>query len=118
MNRKVFNYLQIAAQAATRKKDERSFLLGACAIRSDGAIVVAANASSEFPERLLHAENRLTKKLDKGAIVYVARVKLIDGSFGMAKPCIDCQKVLMSKKVKRVYYTINPENYGIWIPKY
>lgn len=114
MRNQVFNYFDIAAKFAVSKVDERSFLLGALGERNDGTLVSAINLPSELPNRMAHAEYRLSKKLDYGAIVYVVRIRLMDGSFGMSRPCKNCQKVLIHKKVKKVYYTINQFEAGCW----
>lgn len=71
------------------------------------------NAPSTVPDRTAHAEARLCKKLDYNSTVYVARVKLCNGQFGISRPCSSCMKTLMSKKVKRVYYTISEKEYGV-----
>lgn len=116
MNKKVFHYLEMAAQIASSKKDNRNFLLGACAVRADGAIVSAFNSPTEMPNRKVHAEYRISSRLDYGATVYVARVRCDDGQFALAKPCPDCFKILKSRKVKRIYYTISNNEYGIICP--
>jgi Cytidine and deoxycytidylate deaminase zinc-binding region len=113
MNRKVFSYMEIAGEIAIANVDCRHFYLAAVGIRSDGVLVKAANMASELPDRKLHAEYRLARKLNYGSIVYVARVRADTGQFGLAKPCPDCVKVLSSKKVKRVYYTIAHDEYGV-----
>jgi hypothetical protein len=113
MNRKVFRYFEIAGQVALSKIDERSFLLGAVGIRADGVLVKSSNASAEIPNRFLHAEKKLSAKLTPRSIVYVARIRLDNGQYGMAKPCWDCEKVLRSKGVSRVYYTISYNEYGV-----
>ena len=113
MNKKIFNFFEIAASTAVSKNDKRCFLLGAVGIRGDGTIVKALNSTTECPNRQVHAEFRLSKKLDSGAIVYVARIRLIDGKFGIARPCYSCMKVLISKKVKKIYYTISENEFGV-----
>lgn len=113
MNRKIFHYFEMAGKIATSKDDRRSFLLGSIAVRGDGAIVSAVNSISQEPNRLLHSEYRISKKLDHGATVYVARIRLLNGERAMAKPCHDCFRVLVSKKVKRIYYTISNNEYGV-----
>ena len=113
MNRKIFNYLEIAGNIAITDFGEKNFLLGAVGERNDGAIVKAFNGRVETPNPSAHAEARLSKKLDYYATVYVARIKYIDGKFGMARPCIHCQKALAGKKVDKIYYTINSECYGL-----
>ncbi len=113
-----------AAQYAlsTAHDDKRNYLLGAVGVRSDGAMVHAQNGSvcigvsSEmhggltFPEA--HAERRLSRKLDVGSTVWVARVARSDGSLRNSRPCYDCMLALRSRKVKKVYYSINSTEYG------
>jgi len=65
---------------------------------------------------MAHGEHKIARKLDHGAIVYVVRVLRKDGTLAMSRPCPDCQAILRSKRVKKVYYSINPEQYGIYIP--
>lgn len=104
-------YLNMAAGAAIRD-DGRTYHLGAVAIRSDGALVSARNARTECPNRLAHAEYRVARKADVGAIVFVARVTR-DGQWAMSRPCSNCQRAMKSRGVKKAYYTIAPEEYGV-----
>jgi deoxycytidylate deaminase len=114
MNRKIFNYLEIAAQAALGKETvSRNFIHGCVGIRSDGAIVKSLNSSSDVPNRKLHAEYRVAAKMDAGGEIYVSRVRLDTMGFGISKPCKSCIKVMTSRGVKRVYYTIGPGEYGV-----
>lgn len=95
------------------RQDERAYLVGALAIRKDGAIVKARNSPSRMetnPE--VHAEAKLCKKLDKGAIVYVVRVNK-SGNFAIARPCKHCMTKLRNKQVAKVYYTINNYEWGV-----
>jgi hypothetical protein len=117
MNRKIFNYFEIAARTALSKEDCRSFLLGAVGVRFDGTMVKALNSAVEFPDRRVHAEFRVARKLDYGATVYVARVRFDNFEFGMARPCAHCRRVLLSKRVEKVYYTVNRYQYGVWLPE-
>jgi len=114
MRRKIWNYLEIAGRTASKRKhDQRAYWLGAAAERSDGVIVTSCNGPSIKRAREVHAEYRLSKKLDYGATVYVARVRALDGKFGNAKPCKSCENVLRARKVKKVYYTIGPNEFGV-----
>lgn len=93
MNRKIFNYLEIAAKAALGKEIiTRNFIHGAVGIRKDGAIVKSLNSSSEVPNRRLHSEYRVCMKMDFGGELYVSRVRLDTMQFGMSKPCQPCIK--------------------------
>lgn len=110
MSNKIEYYLNCAAKVATRKIDHRSFFIGAVAIRSDGAIVSSCNQTTKIPNPFAHAEAKIIKKLDYGAILYIARV-LRDGTFAMAKPCNNCITAIKNKNVSRVYFTISSTDY-------
>jgi deoxycytidylate deaminase len=118
MNNKIFYYFNIAAKIAMSKNNRRHFILGSLAIRDDGAIVTAYNSPTMHPMRHTHSEFRLSRKLDYGATVYVARVNKHTSSFCMAKPCESCMKALLSKRVKKIFYTINDDEYGVIVPTY
>lgn len=47
-----------------------------------------------------------------GARIYVARSRKI-GDTGLARPCLICQHMLHSHGIKRAYYTISDEEYGV-----
>lgn len=51
----------------------------------------------------------------RGAKVYVSRIRPpgADGTVGMSRPCIICQRVLASYGIKRAYYTIDDNTYGV-----
>lgn len=103
----------IAALFAASRKDERNYMLGALAIRKDGAIVKSRNSPSMLETNPdAHAEAKLCKKIDKGSIVYVARVNK-RGHFAIARPCKHCMSKLRNKQVIRVYYTINDYEWGV-----
>jgi tRNA(Arg) A34 adenosine deaminase TadA len=112
MNNKIFNYFEIAAKLTAEKADQRSFLIGAIGVRKDGTMVKAINGPAQTPMPEAHAERRLASKLDHGAIVYVARVRLLNGEPALAKPCPPCMAALASRKVVRIYYTISNDEYG------
>lgn len=88
------------------KGDDRRYYLGAVGIRRDGVTVVSNNIPNMHPEPQAHAEARLTKKLDRGSVVYVVRVSK-KGDFTSSKPCKHCQRMMKARKVKRCYYSIS-----------
>jgi deoxycytidylate deaminase len=52
-------------------------------------------------------------KIDlRGSKIYVIRTKL-SGGLGMAKPCEICQHILFNYGVKRAYYSIGEDEYGV-----
>jgi len=105
-------YLNQAAHFARKNRDMRTFFIGAVAIRGDKAVVSANNGSQKYPTPQHHCEARLSRKLDRNAVVFVARV-LANGEWAMSKPCADCERALRRMYVKRVYYTIGPNEYGV-----
>lgn len=110
MLRKTINFFEAAGKLAKSKVDKRTFFLGAIGVRKDGTIVRAMNGSTNYPQPSAHAEARLSKKLDKGATVFVARVNAF-GEFALSKPCHNCMRTLKARKVKRVYYTVGPNEF-------
>lgn len=52
-----------------------------------------------------------------GCKMYVARIRpvgnLAGENLGMARPCEICQKVLWAYGIRRAYYTINDNEYGV-----
>ncbi len=115
----MWDYFNIAKKVALAHDDNRGFFLGAIGIRHDGAVVKSCNGpviiyddtkKTSYPAA--HAEYRLARKLDKGSIVFVCRIRRVDDSFGMARPCQDCQRKLAAKGVKKVNYTLNNNEFG------
>lgn len=104
--------LMMAAGAALRKDDRRSFRLGAVGLRNDGTTVASANGPSPYPCPEVHAEARLANKLTPGSTVWVARIRH-DGSLGMAKPCPTCERRLRNSGVRKVIYTISDHEHGV-----
>jgi cytidine deaminase len=101
----------LAAMYAVKRVDRREHRIGAVAVRSDGTIVHASNGVAPQPTPKHHAEARLAKKLDVGAVVYVVRIKR-NGEYGLARPCARCRAVLAAHGVTLVYYTMNDGEFG------
>jgi tRNA(Arg) A34 adenosine deaminase TadA len=103
---------RLAKEVAIKSKDRRKHKLGAVGIRTDGTIVKSGNLENRLPEPQAHAEARVVKKLGWGGIVYVARV-LSDGSLALAKPCKTCQGIMKYNGVRRCFFTISDNSYGV-----
>jgi tRNA(Arg) A34 adenosine deaminase TadA len=111
----VKNYLKKAIKHARRGMDDkRTFFVGAVGIRADGAVVHSRNAPTAIPTPCAHAEARLTRKLGNNAeVVFVARyARGVDG-WAMARPCDDCMAIMLAHKVRKIVYTIAPNEYGV-----
>lgn len=107
----VARVLNFACIVATAKKDDRVYKHGAVGIRKDGAMVTARNGNPKEPDPYHHCERRLVRKLDKGSRVYLAR-SLADGTWANSKPCYSCEVALVSAGVRKIFYTIGPQEYG------
>src|SRR4030043_590917 len=105
MKNRYFKLAKKVAGKRERGKIKRRYRLGAVGIRNDGVIVVSVNLPSRQVNKLAHAEVRLTKKLDKGSVIYVARIHR-NGSLAMARPCENCQRTMRLRGVRRCYYSI------------
>ena len=98
------------AQDSNGKK-KKGFNLAAVGVRADGAKVSSVNLPNTNKHVRAHAEGRIVRKLDAGAVVYVARTKK-DGSVGMSRPCKLCQGVLKARGIAVVIYTIDDSSWG------
>lgn len=125
-------YFDIAAKAAEKTNnvsDYRGYYLGCFGIRSDGSTVISKNISISYcpndnNEKIkrrnpfIHAEGRAIKKIGKNArVLYIARISRLNGDFAMAKPCSHCQTLIKAFLINKVYYTIDVDRYGLFIPE-
>jgi deoxycytidylate deaminase len=108
--------LRQAAMTAGKCDDIKTFFLAAVAERKDGAVVTSVN-HAVFGQKNYdhHAESRVLRKCDYGAILYVARVMKADKkTWANARPCSRCRALIQNLGIKKVFYTIGPNEYGIW----
>lgn len=87
------------------------FKIAALAVRKDGALVRSINLPTKDPNPRVHAESRVMLKAGWGSTVYVARV-LRNGIPALSRPCADCERLMRARGVKKVYYTIDNDEYG------
>jgi len=104
--------LEQAARLGSKRKDERSFWVGALGLRADGAFVSSYNGAARDKCAMIHAETRLCSKLDVGAIVWVARASR-NGDLAMAKPCHNCERMLRRRGVRKVVYSTGPDSFEV-----
>lgn len=100
--------------AIGRLNHKQTFRLAAAGIRNDGVLVASFNGAPKEPEWQHHAESRLCRKLTPDSTVAVVRI-LANGSWAMARPCEGCQRCLKRIGVKKVYYSIAPDEFGVMI---
>lgn len=93
--------------------DNRSFMLGAVGLRRDGVLVSARNIAATDVTPSAHAEARVVKKLTCNSVVWVARVGRARGDWALARPCEKCQNRMKTAGVKKVIYTIAPNEWGV-----
>ena len=121
-----WTYLAIAAEVAIRapEPDHRQYAIGAVGIRRDGVIVSARNlaaalknvhAGERNPFPKAHAEYRLIQKMGSGGVIFVCRVTK-DGNLLLARPCKRCMDLCRHRRIERVYYSINNNEFGVVLP--
>ena len=106
-------YFKLATKIAMENSEGKHYCFGAVGIRSDGCIVTSHNIKSPIQDVNCHAEARLTRKLDVGSIVYVTRVNRSGTRMLNARPCTGCQFKMKNRGVKRCYYSINDNEFGV-----
>ncbi len=106
-------YLDLATRIAKSNTQAKSFLFGIVAERADGAVVISTNVRTQHPMPAAHAERRVLSKSGFGATLWIARIDRF-GNWAIAKPCKNCQTYIKNKGVKKVFYTIGPNEYGVW----
>lgn len=106
-------YLDLAIRIALGGSEDRNYLIGCVGLRTDGAIVTAYNSWTKKPQHEAHSEFKVCRKINKGSILWVSRV-LRDGTWACAKPCVKCQALIRNKGIKKVFYTLGPEEFGTW----
>jgi len=105
-------HFRMAKEVAIKGSNVHRHRIGALGVRSDGAIVKSPNLPNRLPEPQAHAESRVCKKMDWGGVIYVVRV-LRNGKTAIAKPCASCMAAMRNSGVRRCFYSINDNSYGI-----
>jgi tRNA(Arg) A34 adenosine deaminase TadA len=95
------------------KPDNRNYIFGAVAVRSDGTMVFSRNIPNYNHNHRCHAETRITRKCDIGATVWVVRVARDTGFLMNARPCRECEKVMRMAGIRRCWYSITEIEYGV-----
>lgn len=106
-------YLRIASHVSVKGSPFRRAYVGVIGVRADGKIVSSFNGCAGNRYAPAHAEARLSRKLDVGSIVYVARTRRDNGVISMARPCKNCYMVMKHRGVAKVIYTISENEWGV-----
>jgi tRNA(Arg) A34 adenosine deaminase TadA len=115
--------LKLAAKAAEQSGHD-IFRHGAVLVRGGSILNIAANSDNHtaFGQRFRvepgrathHAETACVLGLDKamtqGGVIYAARVNK-DGEWKMSKPCSMCHEVMKFVGIKKVVYTVGPDDW-------
>lgn len=120
---KIPRHLKTAIKIAEANDLYPKWRLGAVIIKGGALRSVGLNklhtkasvASDEHIQDLsTHAEEDALRRCGnpKGATIYIARVGR-NGKPAMAKPCEYCEPMLREAGVKKVKYTIGPNEYGV-----
>ena len=118
--------LRMAAKAAENSEHD-TFRHGAVLVKGGSIINIAANNDNHTPfgERFRtspgrathHAELGCIMGIDRstttGGVVYAARVNKA-GEWKMSKPCSMCHEAMKFVGIKKVVYTIGPNEWGCY----
>jgi deoxycytidylate deaminase len=100
--------MDLALECARQSKHP-NWKLGAVLVVRNQIVDSTSNLKSVPFTNGICAETRLLKRSPriarKGAVVYVARIRRLDGAMAMAKPCIKCDTYLRNLGIKDVWYT-------------
>lgn len=109
-------------------KSEHQFKIGAVLACKNKVISVAFNNALKTHKIAYRNKNRpqdatihaeigalinVPKSISSKCDLYIARYRTSNNTLGLAKPCDMCLKVIKSMKIKRVYYTISDNEYGV-----
>ena len=116
------NHLQKAISLAEGNTNDK-WNLGAIVVKNGNPISAGINREKNDPKNVppgfctVHAEvdamRQVSERVLNGAVLYVARIRR-GGDIGMAKPCLNCRNAVRAGGIKRVYYTISDNEYGVW----
>lgn len=112
-NERYFAIARAIAEKRTKVEKTGNYYFGAVGIRPDGLLVQSYNIYDKKRQAFEgHAEYRLASKLQAGSDVYVVRVNR-QQTDRIGKPCPRCESRLRNQRVRNVYYTIGPNEYGV-----
>jgi pyrimidine deaminase RibD-like protein len=118
--------LDYAIKIAEANEDYPKWKLG-CVIKKGGAVQSVGWSIWKYDPMFIdnhsncsvHAEIHALRQMNYNArncIMFVARV-LRGGGIGMAKPCANCQQIILDSGIKRVTFTIDADTIGTWKPR-
>lgn len=117
-----FGYFHLA-KSASELSTHHQFQVGAVIVNKK-PVSVGANLAKTHPifaneengVYSIHAEVKAVLSCPRsklrGAEIWVYREKA-DGTVGMSKPCKNCLAVLAESGIKKVYYSQEPNTYGV-----
>lgn len=118
--------LDYAIKIAEANEDYPKWKLG-CVIKKGGAVQSVGWSIWKYDPMFIdnhcncsvHAEIHALRQMNYNArncTMFVARV-LRGGGIGMAKPCANCQLIIIDSGIKRVTFTIDEDTSGTWKPR-
>jgi pyrimidine deaminase RibD-like protein len=113
--------LRLATKIAHGNRAYVKWPLG-CVITKGGSVQSvgwsALKSDPRFAGCSIHAEEHALRQMGyqaDGCVLYVARVTK-RGHRALAKPCSACQQLIVTAGVKRVVWTVDDREFGVWRP--
>jgi pyrimidine deaminase RibD-like protein len=114
--------IEQAIRIANSNQSYDRWPLGAVIVKGGSIQSVGWSALKTVPQHTgcsVHAEAHALRRMRNeahGCVMYVAR-RLRRGGVGMARPCPDCQRLIIHSGIKRVIYTVDSSTLGVWKPR-
>lgn len=114
-------FLSLAIKLAQANETYPKWRFGSVLVKGGSVLAVGQNRLRSAPNHFtdpcsVHAEQDVLKRVNstklKGSVLYVARVGA-NNEPRLAKPCKTCTRLLTSLPLKRTYFTVDKESYGV-----
>lgn len=118
--------IEIAKKIAQANDQYPKWPMGAVVSKGGAIQAVGWNVKKSDPTFLdnhsncsIHSEITALRQMKfqaRGCTMFVAR-RCKGGGYGLAKPCANCQEVIVGSGIKKVHFTIDNNTVGIWRPR-
>ncbi len=120
---RIKKFFNKAKEIAITNGADKKFKHAAILFKGNSIVKSASNSTKTHPlptngntaiTNKLHAEQKCLYKTmnTEGLDLLVVRVNN-QGDFAYSKPCSMCMKMITEKKLRRVYYSIGPNEFGV-----
>ena len=124
---KDYRGIELAMKLAKKNQNSSMFFFGGVLMRGNRIISIGFNQPYKTHTKSNNRWNTIHCELDTilgvsekdlhDSSLYIARLGYGKTIPVFAKPCINCQEIITSAKIGRVFFTINQNSFGRWLVK-